>query len=50
MLPNNDLKLEVDGITSNNIIDVAEMFHDNKILVISQTNPIEEVPKISELP
>ena len=26
------------------------MFHNNKILVVSQFNPLEEAPKISELP
>lgn len=50
LLPNNDLKLEIDGSSSHNIIDVAEMFHDNKVLVVSQINPLEEAPEISELP
>ena len=50
LLPNNELKFEIDGETSRNIIDIAEMFHDNKILVVSQFNPLEEAPKISELP
>ncbi len=50
LLPNNDLKLEIDGSSSHNIIDIAEMFHDNKVLVVSQINPLEETPEISELP
>ena len=50
LLPNNELKFEIDGETSRNIIDIAEMFHNNKILVVSQFNPLEEAPKISELP
>lgn len=50
LLPNNELKFEIDGESSRNIIDIAEMFHDNKILVVSQINPLEESPKMSELP
>lgn len=50
LLPNNELKFEIDGETSRNIIDIAEMFHNNKILAVSQFNPLEEAPKISELP
>ena len=50
LLPNNDLRLEFDGDVSRNIIDVAEMFHDNKLLVISQIDPLEEEPNLNELP
>lgn len=50
LLPNNDIRLEFDNDISKNIIDVAELFHDNNILVVSQTNPLEEVPEINELP
>lgn len=38
LLPNNEIKLEFDNQVSRNIIEVAEMFHDKKILVISQLN------------
>ena len=50
LLPNNDLRLELDGNISKNIIDVSELFHDNNILVISQANPLEEMPEIKDLP
>lgn len=50
LLPNNDLKLEIDNEFSKAIIDVSEMFHNNKILIVTQTNPLEEVPIIKELP
>ena len=36
LLPNNDLRLEFDNDSSKNIIDVAELFHDNTLLVVSQ--------------
>ncbi len=50
LLPNNDIRLEFDNDISKNIIDVAELFHDNNILVVSQTDPLEEVPEIKDLP
>ena len=50
LLPNNDIRLEFDSDVSKNIIDVSELFHDNNILVVSQSNPLEEVPNIKELP
>ncbi len=50
LLPNNELKLEIDGASSHNIIDIAEMFNNNKVLVVSQINPLEETPEINELP
>ncbi|MDD4718557.1 MAG: endopeptidase La [Bacilli bacterium] len=50
LLPNNEIRLEFDGTVSKNVLDVAELFHDNNILVISQENLLEEIPKINELP
>ncbi len=50
LLPNNDIRLEFDSDDSKNIIDVSELFHDNNILVVSQNNPLEEVPNVKELP
>jgi len=50
LLPNNDIRLEFDNDISKNIIDIAELFHDNNILVVSQNDPLEESPNIKELP
>ena len=50
LLPNNDIKLEFDSELSKNIIDVAELFHDNKILVVSNENALEENVNLNELP
>lgn len=50
LLPNNDIKLEFDSDLSKNIIDVAELFHDNKILVVSNENALEENVNLNELP
>jgi len=50
LLPNNEIRLEFDGTVSKSVLDVAELFHDNNILVVSQDNLLEELPKISELP
>lgn len=50
LLPNNDIRLEFDNDVSKSIIDVAELFHDNNILVVSQNDPLEETPEVKELP
>ncbi len=50
VLPHNELKFEIDGAFSQSIIDNAMLFHDNKILLISQIDPLEEAPSISDLP
>lgn len=50
LLPNNDLRLEFDQEISKNIVDIAELFHDNKLLVINLENPLELMPDIDELP
>lgn len=50
LLPNNDIRLEFDSDISKTIIDVAEIFHDNHILVVSQDNPLEEHPDLNDLP
>lgn len=50
LLPNNDIRIEFDDDVTKNIIDVAELFHDNNILVVSQIDPLEEDPDINDLP
>ena len=50
LLPNNDIRLEFQDDETKNIIDVSEMFHDNKLLVIGQIDTIEESTNIGELP
>lgn len=50
LLPNNDIRLEFDNDFSRNVIDVSEMFHDKKLLLVTDEDPLEEVTKINELP
>ena len=50
LLPYNDIRLEFDNDISKTIIDVAEIFHDGYIFVVTQDNPLEENPDISDLP
>ncbi len=50
LLPNNEIRLEFDGTVSKNVLDVAELFHDNNVLVVSQEDILEEYPKLDELP
>jgi len=41
MLPANELKLEFEDDTSKKILDMAYMFHDGKILVVSSIDPYD---------
>lgn len=50
LLPNNDIRLEFENTKSKNILDASEFFHNNKLLVISQPNTLEESTSINELP
>lgn len=50
LLPNNEIRLEFDNDLSKNIIDVSELFHDNMLLVVSASNPLEEMPNENDLP
>lgn len=50
LLPFHEIRLEFEEAANRSILDVAETFHDNYILVVSQTDPLEEKPAISELP
>lgn len=50
LLPNNEIRLEFENDLSKNIIDVSELFHDNKLLVVSSLNPLEEIPEEKDLP
>lgn len=43
LLPNNDIKLEFEKGDSSIIIDEAEMFHHNKLLVVCEAETINEV-------
>ena len=50
LLPYNELKFEIDNDDKKNILDLAELFHENKILIVSQINPLEESLESSQLP
>lgn len=49
LLPNTELKLELQDEISKNIIDESELFHDKKILVVTKTS-LDENILINELP
>lgn len=49
LLPNNELRLEFDNDVSKNIVDVSELFHENKVLIVSQSNPLEETMDVKNL-
>ena len=53
LLPQNEIRLEFDDEVSKSLIDIAEVFHENKILVTNLFNvdsiDIAKLPKISVL-
>ena len=49
LIPQNELKLEFDDELSKNIIDEAELFHDNKILIVTKSS-LEENIIVKDLP
>lgn len=50
LFPSNDIRLEFDNDLSNSIIDIVKVLHNNKVLVVSQINPLEENPTVEDLP
>lgn len=50
LLPHNELRLEFDNDMNKDVIEVAELFHDNKLLIVCQEDALEEVPSIADLP
>ena len=50
LLPNQEVRFEFEQTDTKNIIDVAELFHDNQVLVVSGYDRFEEAPSIEELP
>lgn len=48
LLPNNELKIDV--LIDKNILDTSEMLHDNKLLVVSDLDKLEETIDLDSLP
>ena len=49
LIPQNELKLEFEDELAKNIIDESELFHDNKILIVTKSS-LEENIIIKDLP
>ena len=49
LLPESEMRLEFDDNVSRSIIEEAEMFHDNNLLIVTQ-NSIEQNILVNELP
>lgn len=50
LLPNNDIRLEFEKPSSKSIIEESELFHEHKILVVTQIDALEENININNLP
>lgn len=49
LFPKNELKLEFDSELSKNIISESEYFYDNKLLISSTINKLEQEPQAKDL-
>ena len=50
LLPHNDIRFEVDTKATSNLMDIVEMFHDNKIFVVSQINQLRRIVNDYNIP
>ncbi len=50
LLPNCDIRIEFDNDFHKSVLDVAELFHDNKILVVIKENDLEQTNDVKKLP
>ncbi len=50
LLPYCELRLELKNEIDKNILEIAENFHDNHVLIVSPYNPIEEDINMKSLP
>lgn len=50
LLPHNDLKIDLDTSAVKDILDEAEFFHNNQLLIVNQINNLEENINLKTLP
>ena len=50
LLPNQEVKLELNNPLSHSIIELSEKEYNNKLVIVSPKDSLEEVPKVSDLP
>ena len=50
LLPNNDLKIDLEKEAVKEVLDEAEFFHDNKLLIVNEINNLEEQINFNKLP
>ncbi|MBR1377133.1 MAG: endopeptidase La [Bacilli bacterium] len=50
LLPSNELKLEFEDADSIKIVDIAELFHDGKILLVTNKDPYDVSTDVKNLP
>lgn len=50
LLPNQEVKLELNNELSYSLIDISEKEFDNKIVIVSPKDSLEEIPSLDDLP
>ena len=50
LLPNQEVKLELNNPLSHSIIELSEKEYNNKLVIVSPKDSLEEMPKVSDLP
>ena len=49
ILPNNELRIEINSMMEKNILGNAEVNHDGHLLLVNVADPLEENPSLNEL-
>lgn len=50
LLPDSEIRLEFKNDSKQKLIEFAENYHENHVLVVSQLDPLEERPDVNDLP
>lgn len=50
LLPNNELRLEIDHALGNQIVKALELIEKDSVLVVTKTDPLEETNELKDMP
>lgn len=50
LLPQGDARIELNNDVSLKVIDIAKLYHNNEVLIVTPLNDLEESPDTSDLP
>lgn len=50
LLPNNELRLEIDNKLGSQIVKALELINENKVFVVTKADPLEETTELKDMP